>query len=255
MEIGDFLVSNLHPPFSMKYQHTHLIGFVLLLGLLSLACSVPFLGPEEPPATPTPMGDTLQYKIPAPAYVYNLAPGESVPGTRLEYVGKNGDAYDVRIDGLAATKRIGDSFIWSGTVAPGVSANYNLKLTTEVLGKLPVAGSVDLLIFNPAPIEVSTVPVESALLNYRLISTNYQMPPGAGIPGTTLTYVGTTTQAGSEVAELSGLTGYPYLARGDSLAWTGKLLNNVYVRYDWRVLDINEFGLDLTGTAELWITP
>lgn len=239
----------------MNNQRIHFWGFFLLLGLVSLACTVPFIGPQEPPPTPTPVGDTITYKIPPPAFVYNLAPGEFVPGTRLEYVGKNGDAYDVRIDGLAARKRIGDSFIWSGTVAPGVFANYNLKLTTEVLGKLPVAGSVELLVFNPAPAEVSSVPTETTQLHYNLITANYQMPPGHLIPGTTLTYVGMTTQAGSEVAELSGLTGYPYLARGDSLVWMGRLLDNVHVRYDWRVLDIDEYGLNLTGTAELWINP
>ena len=237
----------------MKKHQTMTIGFFLLLALTTLACSVPFIGPPEPPATPTPSGDTIIYKV--PAYAYDLSAGESVPGTRLEYVGKSGDTFDVRIDGLAANKRGGDSFIWSGTVAPGVFANYNLRITTEALGKLPVVGNVELLVFNPAPVEVDTIPSDTAKLRYRLINANYQMPPGTQIPGSTLTYVGMTNQAGSDVAELSGLSGYPFLARGDSLVWSGRLLNNVYVRYDWRVLDIDEFGLNLTGTADLWITP
>jgi hypothetical protein len=237
----------------MNKHHKYTFGFVLIWAFVSLACSVPFITSSEPPATPTPVGDTIIYNM--PAFAYDLAAGESVPGTRLDYVGKNGDTFDVRIDGLAATKRSGDSFIWSGTVAPGVFANYNLRITTEALGKLPVVGSVELIVFNPAPVEVDTIPSDTAILRYRLINGSYQMPPGTQIPGSTLTYVGMTKQAGSDVAELSGLSGYPFLARGDSLVWSGRLLNNVYVRYDWRVLDIDEFGLNLTGTADLWITP
>ncbi len=235
-------------------QKERLIGFALLLLLTTLACAVPsFSTPKGPPATPTPMGNTLTLNV--PVYEETLAPGESVPGTRLEYVGKNGNTYDVRIDGLPANKKLGDSFLWGGTIAPGVFANYKLRLGTELLGQLPTAGPVELLIFNPVPIEVETIPTENVQLHFGLIAVKYQMPPGFQIPGSTLTYVGTKMQAGSELAELSGLSGYPLLATGDSLVWSGRLLDNVYIRYDLRVFEINEYGLTLIGTADLWITP
>jgi hypothetical protein len=230
-----------------------IIVLVMLFSFTTLACSVPFVGPKEPPATPTPTGDTLTLNV--PLFDHNLAPGTAVPGTRLEYLGRNGDGFNVRIDGLAATKKAGDSFFWSGAVAPGVHANYNLRILAEILGKMSTAGSIELIVFNPVPAEVESLPTETAVLHYSTIGISYQMPPGYQIPGSTLTYVGMTTQAGSELAELSGISGYPLLALGDSLVWNGRLLDNTYIHYDLRVSTINEYGLTLIGTADLWITP
>lgn len=227
-----------------------LLGFLLLL-LAALACSPPFGESNEPPPTPTPLGDTLVFNI--PTYGRNLQPGDTIPGTRLTYVGREADGYRVSIDGLAATKRIGDSFLWSGTVAPGVFANYNLRLTTETFGRLPVVGQVELLVLNPQPAAVTAVPTEQARLHYDLITVNYYMQPGGAVPGSTLVYQGIITQAGEELAQMSGLTGYPLLALGDSLNWTGRLLDNVYISYSLRVLSIDEHGLRLGGTAQMWI--
>jgi hypothetical protein len=38
------------------------------------------------------------------------------------------------------------------------------------------------------------------------------------------------------------------------LRWQGSLLDNVYIVYSLRVLGINDDGLRLTGTADLWVT-
>ena len=240
----------------MKQHHAAIWTYVLLLLLATAACAVPGIGPAAPAATPTPLGDTLSFLI--PVYKVDLSPGDSVPGTRLQYIGREGDTYQVLIDGLPATKRIGDSFIWNGVLAPGVYANYNLRLTATVFGALPVAGPVELLILNPEPVET---PLTEQALNaqpyFGNILVNYQVPPGRLIPGTSLTYVGLSAQGegqqASQLAELAGLTGYPYLALGDSLVWTGRLRDNVHVRNSLRVISMNEEGLRLAGTAELWL--
>ena len=67
--------------------------------------------------------------------------------------------------------------------------------------------------------------------------------------GTTLIYEG--EQNG--VAELSGTAGYPFFALDDSLLWSGKLRENVYLRYNVRISSLDEAWLELQGTAEIWI--
>jgi hypothetical protein len=230
--------------------------FILFLMGAALACVVPGIGSNEPAPSPTPLGDTLSFVI--PVYTRQLEPGDTVPGTRLHYVGRSGDAHQVTIDGLEATKRVGDSFIWHGVLAPGVYANYNLRLATAVLGALSVAGPVEIIVFNPEPSETSLTPeITGAPIYYDNILVNDLIPPGRLIPGTTLIYEGITTQGegqqASQMARLSGLSGYPLLALGDSLVWTGQLRDNVYIRYNLRVTAMNEDGLRLSGKAELWI--
>lgn len=235
----------------------HAIGsFILLLILTTLACAIPGRGSSGPALTPTPLGDTLVFKI--PVYTYNLAPGATVPGTRLEYVGRNEGIYNVKIDGLPANKRTGDSFIWNGIIAPGVHGSYNLRITTAILGDLPVGGPVDITILNPDPIERTTAPLnEQLLLTYNNLLVNYLVPQGRQIPGSSLIFETIITQGegdqATQLAQLSGLSGYPYMALGDSLVWTGNLRDNVVIRYNLRALALNEDGLRLDGTAELWI--
>ncbi|MCP4425424.1 MAG: hypothetical protein GY803_13100 [Chloroflexi bacterium] len=231
--------------------------FLSALFLTALACAMPEFGTPETPVAPTPVGDTLSFVI--PAYTISLEPGESVPGTRLHYVGREGDAYKMTIDGLEAIKRTGDSFIWSGPLAPGVYANYNLRLTLEVLGKLPVAGPVEILVFNPEPAEIAAENVgEKSEAHFDNVLVNYRIPVGRVIPGTPLAYeglvVGGEGQQSNPMARLSGLSGYPNFALGDSLVWTGRLRDNVAIRYSLRVTAVNEDSLSIAGTAELWIT-
>jgi hypothetical protein len=241
-------------------KRPRLISLFLYLTMLPAlaACSlVPGLGSSGPPPSPTPPGDTLSYTI--PAYTINLSPGDGVPGTRLQYVERRDEGYLVKIDGLEAIKRVGDSFFWSGVIAPGVYANYNLRLTTDFFGKLPAAGPVEIIILNPEPMEAA-LPAELAAASptYHNILTDYQVPPGMTIPGSTVVYEGTITQGegqqAAQLAWLTGTSGYPYLALGDSLVWVGRVRENVYVRYSMRVTTMNEYGLRLTGTAELWIS-
>jgi hypothetical protein len=235
-------------------QRTWAIAILIFLLLLTaLACTVPGLRPSTPAATPTPLGDTLTFNI--PTYTYNLEPNSFVPGTGLRYIGRSDDAFQVSIDGLPATKRIGDSFLWNGLLAPGVFANYHLRLTTAVLGVLPVVGPVEIIVLNPQPIEQPITAEPPNALHFGNVIINYAIPAGYPLPGTTIVYSGLVTQSdGTRLAQLSGLGGYPYLAFGDSLVWTGRLRNNVVVRYNLRAARIDDNGLNLAGTADLWIS-
>lgn len=241
----------------MKQQAWATMSFILLLALAGLACGVPeFIATPTPQPFPTPLGDTLSFIV--PAYGVTLQPGERVPGTQLWYVGRSGDAYEVRIDGYPAIKRAGDSFIWNGILAPGVYTNHNLRLTTSVLGNMPVAGSVELVVLSPQPVELPAGVTVNPTLRYDNIVINYQVPVGRPVPGTTLLYEGVTqhgegTQI-SRLARFSGIAGYPYLAVGDSLVWNGRLRDNVIVRYSLRAVTIDDEIVRLAGTASLLIT-
>ena len=236
----------------------------MLLILPALACSapaipeIPFIKSSEtssPDFFPTPVGDTLSFLV--PAYAINLDPGEMVPGTRLTYVGRSDDAFEVSIDGLNALKRTGDSFYWSGVVAPGIFANYNLRLTTSIFGGLPVAGPVELIVFNPEPFEMAGGEDPDATLHYGNIVMDYTVPAGVAVPGTTLIFEGVETQGigdqSGKLARFSGLPGYPNIAVGDSLVWMGRLRENVVVRYNLRTLSFDERNIHLVGTGEMWI--
>ncbi len=239
----------------MKHKLWALPGFIFLLALASLACAVPGTGPAAPAPTPTPPGDTLILTI--PAFGYNLAPGDQVPGTGLQFLDRQGDAFEVSIDGQTALKRAGDSFFWSGVLAPGVFANFNLRLTTSIFGSLPVAGMVEFIVLNPQPVEELGVPDNTGRLHYTNVVADYTVPVGYVAPGTTAVFQGIEErgQGGQTVrlARFSGMSGYPYLALGDSFVWTGRVRDNVHLAYNLRVTSLNEDGIRLTGTAELWV--
>ncbi len=234
------------------------LGLILLL-LPALACDVPSiqLGREPTPVpTAQPLGDTLVLTV--PLYRIGLEPGDSVPGAQLTYVGSDAGAYQVRIDGLPAVRRSGDSFSWYGVVAPGVIGNYNLRLSTTLLGKLVATGSVTLSIFNPEPEALATEPTADDVA-FANVAVQYYAPAGSDIPGTTLRYEGLVEPGGPEgvsqpMARLSGVRGYPYFAFGDSITWTGRLRDNVIVRYTFRVAALDANGLRVAGSADLWIT-
>ena len=248
----------------MKRPARALTFLALMLGSLALACSmpdlpaIPFIQSEEPQPVellPTPVGDTLAFLV--PAYAINLDPGETVPGTRLTYVGRSGSDYEVLIDGQTAFKRTGDSFFWSGVVAPGVFGNYNLRLTASLFGGLPVAGPVEVILFNPEPLELPGDTEPEARLHFGNLVIDYRVPAGVSVPGTTLVFAGVETQGigeqSKQLARFTGLQGYPNLAVGDSLVWMGRLRDNAIVRYNLRLLSFDENSIHLVGTGDLWI--
>lgn len=228
------------------------LGFVSLLAIASLACAFLSFGNSDAGPTPDapPSSEVLSYLV--PLYSVTLEPGKNVPMTQMAYVGREGDQYNVTIDGLSAVKRIGDSFIWRGIIAPGVVATYRLRISPTFLSdNLLVGGPVELAVLNPVPVELPNVAVaNSAPIHFTNVPVDITVAKGEQLPGTTLVYEGEADQG----AELSGTNGYPYRARGDSLIWSGRLRGNVVVRHSLRVVDVSDGSLRLIGTAELWIT-
>ncbi|MCA9919848.1 MAG: hypothetical protein KC445_17950 [Anaerolineales bacterium] len=236
----------------MRHSLKTVGGFLLVFCFTALACTIPGTGSSDSgnaEATAVFTEDSATF---SPAYSYDLEPGSTVPGSQLTYVGKNGDLYDVTINGELAQKRGGDSFIWEGIVAPGVHANYNLRLL-EVLGTLRAGGVVNVTVLNPVPTALGSLPEWPNAIQYSNILLTHSVAVGETIPGTTLVYDGVSTQAGVSSARLTGLTGHPLFATGDSITWIGKLRENVAIRYTFRVAAFNENSLQLGGTAELLV--
>ena len=237
----------------MKHSLKSLGGFLLVFLLTALACTIPGTGSSDSDgaeATPFMTDDSATFKI--PAYTFDLEPGSTVPGSQLNYVGKSGDLYEVTINGEPAQKRDGDSFIWNGIVAPSVFANYNLRLLA-VFGTLRAVGSVDVTVLNPVPTALTAMPDWPNAIQYDNIILTHSVPVGETIPGTTLVYDGVSTQGDVSSARLTGLTGHPLFATGDSITWIGTLQQNVAIRYTFRVATFNENSLQLGATAEMLV--
>lgn len=230
----------------MRVLSRHFTFLVLMLAATTLACIIPGIASDPtPPPNPTPEGDTLFFSA---TYSTPLEPGTTIPGTRIVYVQEVADLYEFSIDGLQAYRQVGDSLTWRGVVAPGVFGDYRLRLRGDFLGRLQAEGQVDMAIFNPTPVEIPPTQTPVAAIHVEGITANYYVPQGARIPGTTLIFEGLQ----NDLAELSGTAGYPFFAREDSLLWSGKLRENVYIRYNLRVSSLSDDGLGLAGTAELW---
>jgi hypothetical protein len=225
--------------------------------LTGLACSLPggiTIGPTPtrgPLPTATPLGDFILFDV--PRYEATLLPGERVPSTQLVYERRTGDSYDFTINGLLASKREGNSLIWSGIVAPGVTGRYTLAVTARGGDSVTTTGSILLTILSPLPVAVNTVSAAGTDLYFQEIDVSYVVPLNARVPGTTLIYEGVV--AASNEARFSGTNSgiYPQYAQGDTIIWTGQLRGNVLVSYAFEVLRFDGELLELDGTAELWI--
>lgn len=225
--------------------------WLLLLALLVSACNVPFIGNMQATPLPTPPPDQI-LNFQAPIYRVTLEPGDAVPGTQIRYVDHENEVYNVTIDGLPAARRVGDSLIWKGVIAPGVLAKYNLRISpTFFSDNIMVVGPVEVSVLNPVPVELESLPPESEEeIHFSSIETDLQAIRGDQIPGTSLVYEGMTERG----AQLSGTERYPYWALGDSLVWAGRLRSNVTVRYSLRFTTIEEERIVLPGTVELRIS-
>lgn len=237
----------------MQKTNRALAFFVILLLGAGLACSVPGF-PSSATPVPTPIGNFLRFNVIPPTYNVTLNAGDRVPGAPLEYIGQEGDTYKVRIGGQETVKRTGDSFSWSGIIAPSVFGEYNLRLTTALLGPMPVTGGVQVTLLDSQPLETSVLPDLTNALHFGNILIENTIPVGQAMPASSLVYTGIYTQGSQQFAQFSTQTGQPYYAQGDSIVWTGQLRSNVYVQYNLRVLTFNESQVTVAGTADLWIT-
>ena len=207
--------------------------------------------------TATPAGDMITFNI--PAYSVSMNPGSSINGAPMRYLSHNRNVYTMEIDGVPVDKRSGDSFDWQGLIAPGVYANYNLRLTTTVLESLPIAGSVEYLIFNPEPRDLPLPADHANYIALDWIVADYNAPVGREIPGTVIIYEGVGTQGqgtfAEPVAKLVSPLNTRYLSKGDSFTAVSAVRDNVYVEYNLRVVSFDDENLHLFGSALLWIDP
>jgi hypothetical protein len=231
---------------------SRILAPILLLLLAALACTISPRGESSPTATATPPPNQLvTFRL--PIFTSTISPGETIRGTGMTYIGREGEFYNVSIGGLPAAKRIGDSLTWKGVMAPGVVGNFNLRISPTLLSDdLLAAGSAEIIVLNPIPVELGNdYTVLDSLLNYSNLAVDYTVATGDQVPGTTLIYEGLVEQG----VQLGGTSGFPIRAVGDSLIWTGRLRGNVVVRHSLRVASADENSLHLVGTGELWITP
>jgi len=230
---------------------------LLLMGLTAVSgCT---LLPTETGIVPTatPVGDMITFKI--PAYSISMNPGSNVNGAPMRYLEHNRDRYLMEIEGVPIEKRAGDSFDWQGLIAPGVYADYNLRLTSSVLDAMPIAGSVEYLIFNPEPRDAPLPADRTGYLSLNWIVADYLAPVGREIPGTVIIYEGVATQGQGNftepVAKLVSPLNTRHLSKGDSFTAISAVRDNVYVEYNLRVISFDEDNLHLFGSAILWIDP
>jgi hypothetical protein len=123
---------------------------------------------------------------------------------------------------------------------------------------MPVAGPVEVIVLFPEPQPLPLAGDPETKIHLSNIILDYHVPLNNNIPGTTLVYQGMESQSpgnqATTLARVGGLTGYPNLAVGDSLVWSGFIRNNVAIRYNMRVVSFDEESMRVVGTAEMWIS-
>ena len=188
----------------------------------------------------------LTYEAPVKLTV---KPGEAIPGTDITYIGMGeNDEAELLIGGQQAFKQKGDSLDWQGTPVKGAKVDLNLRIAWYDSQAMHVVGTSRIEIDHPTVAPV-TVPASALMTYYAPVA--YGMAPGALIPGTLYSYVGTT----EEGAELSRIEGYPYRKSGDSIVWNGKLRDGVYLKLNVRVVQYDDKGLRVGGIATIIIAP
>jgi hypothetical protein len=174
--------------------------------------------------------------------------GSFLPGTDIQYLGRTEKGARVSIGDQESVKKLGDSVDWKGDMVPGVSVDQTLRVAFIMEETLHSVGTVRVVVTNP---QAEAGPVnELAPVHYKL-PVGYHVETGNTIPGTTLTYLGSTDKG----AELGNVEGYPYRKVGDSITWQGKLREGLWLELDLRTALVTDKQLDVVGTADLWIVP
>jgi hypothetical protein len=174
--------------------------------------------------------------------------GQYLPGTDVQYMGKTQDGGQVSIGGQQVLKRIGDSLDWTGDMRAGVTVDESLRVAFVTEAKLYTAGTVHVDVATPNPqVEPAN---ESAPVHFK-VPVAYHVGKGTTIPGTTITYLGKTDQG----AQLGNVEGHAYRRIGDSIDWTGRLHDGVWISLALRTAFVGDNSLDVAGTADVWIVP
>lgn len=192
-----------------------------------------------------PEADTLVYKGPVEL---SIDVGTTLVGTDILYVAALEDGRaEFQIDGTTATKKVGDSLNWSGEPMPGVALTFKLRLLIINEERVHAGGAITLTVTETAP-EGSEVD-ESLPIRFA-VPVTYGVERGELIPATAITYEGRDEANG---AVLGGIDEYPYRQVGDSVVWTGRLREDVYLKLDLRVLYFSETTLRVGGIATIWL--
>jgi len=173
-----------------------------------------------------------------------LKKGETLPLTEITYIGPGPQGAEVLIKGQKAIKQKGDSLDWESTPLPGVELKIRTRIISFDSTALRSVGIFTINVSEPSP--VPTLPPQKATFKFTA-PVGYTVKKGDGIPGTTIKYAGKD----SEGAKFEGVEGYPYRKAGDSLVWTGKLKEGLYLELNVRVVHYDEKAVTLGGTAAI----
>lgn len=187
----------------------------------------------------------LTYKLPTTLTIHA---GEALPGTDITYEYMSEKGAHMVIEDQEALKRKGDSLDWKGTPLPGVSVDLKLRIVWYTEEDLHAVGTVKITITDVHP-QATVIPKSSPIKYGGPVV--YGLAKGATMPGSTLTFEGTT----DEGVRLGSIEGYPYRKVGDSILWEGMLIDGIYISLDVRILQFDEKSLRVGGLATLWIGP
>ncbi|MEM7799224.1 MAG: hypothetical protein AAF633_08545 [Chloroflexota bacterium] len=235
-----------------QYKHRFTLLPLLIFCMTFMLAGCDLIAPAEPAPVPTATPDGNLIFFQTDAYRLELTEGGVVPGTQLRFISydENTSEFLVSIDGRSTLKKSGDSFEWEGVLAPGVLSDFELILSQLTFGEPFTSGQVTLTILNPNPVELdATLPPPPATFVFEDLDISYRVPLGRVIPGTQLSYGGTSDNG----AVLNGTAGSPFRRENDSLIWQGSLTENVTLRYDLTVAEITETEMALIGTGTIWI--
>lgn len=208
-----------------------LFTFMLLLIIVLAGC-------------PSGGSSTLIYSGPTEQTV---AVGETIPGSNIRFASYSDAGAEVFINDLRAVKKVGDSLDWKGTPAPGVQVEMAQRILAANAQRLQTVGTVKVTVSGVQP-ELAIFPDKPAF-EYK-VAVSYTVRKGETVPGTLLSYKGKAEDG----AEFAGVSGYPYRKMGDSLAWAGRLRDNVYLDMTLRVAAYTEEFVTLGGLATIGLT-
>jgi hypothetical protein len=187
----------------------------------------------------------LHYVAP---FEHRLSPGETLPGTEIQYLEKENAGARVRIGGQEALRKVGDSLDWQSEPLDGVAVDWSLRVVAFSQEDMRVAGTVAITVYDASP--VPGEPDTRSNLHYTAPVTLNTRRDQA-IPGTSITYLGSADQG----AHLGNVQGYAYRKVADSITWEGRLKGRLHFRLTTRVIFHTQSMLQVAGTASLWIGP
>jgi hypothetical protein len=231
----------------MSHLQIHFTLRVLLVVLLLSAvvgCSGDFPFSIGGSGTPLPANTLAFDNAPVSLVIKN---GAILPGTTIAYGGKTetGQA-KVLLAGQLAPKQMADSVDWQGTPVPNVNVKLSTRVATFDDQSITLLGTANVLVAN-VTVQAGGAP-GTALTEFNVPLT-YSLKPKEIIPGTTVSYVGSTPDG----AQFAGIEGYPYRKTLDSLQYNGRLNAKVYLRLDARIVSYTDSGVVLGGSAKLFI--